>query len=107
MIPGAMNSKADCPSDATEADKMAKVPYRKAIGSLMYASVATRPDISHAVSTLSRFLDNPGQSHWEAVKRVFRYLAGTRDLSLTYGGQPHGLTGDTERDRTIERDRHS
>jgi reverse transcriptase-like protein len=63
MIPGAMYSKANCPSDATEADKMAKVPYCEAIGSLMYASVATHPDISHAVSTLSQFLDNPGQSH--------------------------------------------
>src|SRR5258708_33757366 len=98
MIPGAMYSKADCPSDATEADKMAKVPYREAIGSLMYASVATRPDISHAVSTLSRFLDNLGQSHWEAVKRVFRYLPGTRSLSLTYAADGNEPTGTTDAD---------
>jgi reverse transcriptase-like protein len=71
MILGVMYSKANCPSDATEADKMAKVPYCEAIRSLMYASVAIHPDISHAVSTLSRFLNNSGQSHWEAIKRVF------------------------------------
>ena len=64
---------------------MAKIPYREAIGSLMYAAIATRPDISFAVSTLSQFLENPGESHWEAVKRVFRYLAGTSDFLARLG----------------------
>jgi len=64
---------------------MSKTPYREAIGSLMYLAVATRPDIAFAVSTLSRFLDNPGDTHWEAVKQIFRYIAGTRSLQLTYG----------------------
>jgi len=49
---------------------MRKVPYREAIGSLMYASVATRPDISFAVSTLLQFLDNPGDAHWIGIKRT-------------------------------------
>jgi transposase InsO family protein len=68
MIPGVNYSRLESPSDATEAAHMEKVPYREAIGSLMYASVATRPDITHSVSALSRFLDNPGSTHWEAVK---------------------------------------
>jgi len=53
----------------------------------MYAAVATRPDIAFAVSTLSQFLDNPGEAHWDVVKRVFRYLSGTANLALTYGSE--------------------
>ena len=60
-------------------------PYAAAIGSLMYAAVATRPDISHAVQCLSQFTSNPSQQHVTAVKRVFRYLNGTRNLGITYG----------------------
>ena len=98
MTPGISYSSKDAPADETEAVRMAKTPYRQAIGSLMYAAVATRPDISFAVSTLSQFLENPGESHWEAVKRVFRYLAGTQEHALTYGGERHELTGYTDAD---------
>ena len=98
MIPNTSYSAKDAPADKTEAARMAKIPYREAIGSLMYASVATRPDISFAVSTLSQFLENPGEGHWEAAKHVFRYLAGTRGHGLTYGGERHELTGYTDAD---------
>jgi hypothetical protein len=98
MMPGASYSKKDSPTSPTELARMQKVPYREAIGSLMYASVATRPDITFAVSTLSQFLENPGEAHWEAAKRVFRYLSGTRDLALTYGGEKHELLGFTDAD---------
>ena len=77
---------------------MAKIPYQEAIGSLMYAAIATHPDISFAISTLSQFLENPGEGHWEAAKRVFRYLAGTRGHALTYGGEKQDLTGYTDAD---------
>ena len=96
MIPGATYSKQDSPTTPAELAHMHAVPYREAIGSLMYASVATRPDITFAVSTLSQFLDNPGEAHWEAVKRVFRYLSGTRELALTYGRERHELIGYTD-----------
>jgi ribonuclease HI len=107
MIPGINYSRLESPSDATEAARMEKVPYREAIGSLMYASVATRPDITHAVSALSRFLDNPGSTHWEAVKRVFRYLAGTRTFALTYSGDKQDLVGYTDADGASEEHRHA
>lgn len=42
-------------------------PYSEAVGSLMYAMLGTRPDISFAVTTLARFAKNPGPVHWEAV----------------------------------------
>jgi hypothetical protein len=86
---------------------MQKVPYREAIGSLMYASVATRPDITAAVSTLSQFLENPGEAHWQAAKRVFRYLSGTRDLALTYGRDRHNLLGFTDADGSSQEHRRA
>jgi hypothetical protein len=49
----------------------------------MYVAVSTRPDICKAVS---KFLENPIQQLWQAIKRIFRYLEGTRDVLLTVGG---------------------
>ena len=40
----------------------------------MYLASATRPDISFAVSKLSRFVSNPKDTHWHALERVLRYL---------------------------------
>src|SRR5437868_13929954 len=54
------------------------------IGSLMYLITCTRPDLAFSVSFLSRFSSHPLKSHHTAVKRVFRYLAGTRNVSLMY-----------------------
>ena len=105
ITPNVMYSTKDAPTDQTEAARMAKTPYRRAIGSLMYAAVATRPDISYAVSTLSQFLENPGETHWEAVKRVFRYLAGTRGHALTYGERSKsslGIQMQTDRAKTTD-----
>ena len=55
----------------------------------MYLSTCTRPDISAAVSELSKFSQNPGVAHWEGVKRVIRYVSGTVGDGLLYkrGGQ--------------------
>lgn len=77
---------------------MKQVPYREAIGSLMWAAIGTRPDIAFPVGNLSKFLDNPGIAHWEAAKRVFRYLLGTKDWCLTYGAGKQGLEGYTDAD---------
>ncbi|CAK9827496.1 Retrovirus-related Pol polyprotein from transposon TNT 1-94 [Anthophora retusa] len=50
----------------------------------MYLAVATRPDISHVVSTLAQFNDCNGEAHWVAAKRVLRYLKGTINYSINY-----------------------
>ena len=102
MIPSASYSKDDSPSSQQDAARMHKVPYHKAVGSLMYASIATQPDITFAVSTFSQFLENPGEVHWEAVKHVFRYLSGTQYYALTYGGEKHDLVGYTDADRASQ-----
>jgi hypothetical protein len=102
MVSGAVYSKDQSPNTPEEAACMQKTPYREAVGSLMYAAVATRPDIAFAVSALSQFLSNPGSIHWEAVKRVFRYLAGTKTWELTYGSEQHGLEGYTDADGSTQ-----
>ena len=83
--PNAQLSKDQCPSTPQQIDDMQKVPYREAIGSLMYAAIGTRPDITYAVTALSQYLQDPGRAHWEQAKRVIRYLKGTRDLELRFG----------------------
>ena len=73
-----------CPSSDEESKYMFKVPYANAVGCLMYLMMCTRPDISHAVSVVSRFMANPGKEHWNAVKWIFRYLIGTRDFGILF-----------------------
>ena len=60
--------------------------YQKAIGSLTYAALCTRPDISAAVGVLSQFMSNPSETHWSGVKRILRYLRGTATYGLVYDG---------------------
>ena len=60
-----------------------EVPYLSAIGALMYLASHTRPDISFAVSLLSRFGSCPTLRHWNGVKHLFRYLQGTKDRSYS------------------------
>ena len=60
-------SAVQCPQTDAEQDEMASLPYSGAVGSLMYAMILTRPDISHAVSVVSRFMANLGHEHWRAV----------------------------------------
>ena len=107
MVPGTIYSKKDLPFSPDEAARMQCVPYRQAIGSLMYLAVATHPNIAFTVSILSRFLDNPGDMHWQAVKRIYRYLKPTKDLQLTYGSERHDLEGYTDADGGSQEDRHT
>lgn len=61
--------------------------YRKAVGSLMYIAICTRPDISFAVGVLSRFLEKPNQLHWDSFIHVLRYLKSTDNLTIKYTSQ--------------------
>jgi hypothetical protein len=67
--------------------------YSQMIGSLMYLASAIRPDISFAVSKLSRFTSNPGDDHWRALERVMHYLVGTMEYGIYYSGFPAVLEG--------------
>ncbi|KAL1198468.1 Retrovirus-related Pol polyprotein from transposon TNT 1-94 [Cardamine amara subsp. amara] len=66
---------------------MAQVPYASAVGYLTYAMVCTRPDLAQAVSQVSKYMSNPRKQHWEAVKWILRYLRGTTNYSLMFGGE--------------------
>lgn len=77
-------STSDCPTiGSNEWHDMQRTPYRECVGKLTYLSRITRPDISFAVSVVNRFLHNPGHRHWNAVKRILRYLKGTLHYELT------------------------
>ena len=56
-------SKRLCPSTEKEKGEMSVISYSSAVGSLMYAMVCTRPNISHEVGVVSRFLENPSKAH--------------------------------------------
>jgi len=82
-----------CPKIDKEKEAMGNVPYASAVGSLMYAMLCTWPDICFAISLVSRYQSNPGQAHWQAVKRIMRYLRGTTNLVLCYQGRDLKLRG--------------
>ncbi|GFQ95685.1 retrovirus-related Pol polyprotein from transposon TNT 1-94 [Trichonephila clavata] len=65
---------------------LADVPYRETVGSLMFLATVTRPDIAYAVGVLSQVLDKPLQVHWTMVKRILRYLNGTKKCGIMYLG---------------------
>ncbi|KAE8676468.1 hypothetical protein F3Y22_tig00111594pilonHSYRG00060 [Hibiscus syriacus] len=89
-------SKEESPK--TERAYMVKVPYASAIGSLMYVMVCTRPYIAHAVGAVSRYMNNPGKVHWEAVKWILRYLQGTTNKALCFKGGDMILPGYVDAD---------
>jgi hypothetical protein len=61
-------SYSQSPSTDSDFEYMSKVPYSSVVGSLMYVMVCSRPDLSYAMSLISRYMANPGKEHWNAVK---------------------------------------
>jgi Reverse transcriptase (RNA-dependent DNA polymerase) len=60
-------------------------PYRELVGSLMYLSVCTRPDISQAVGALARYMSAPKKEHWDAALSLLRYVRGTTAFGICFG----------------------
>jgi hypothetical protein len=75
---------APAPSSADSAKLEGLFRYRGAIGELIWAMITCRPEISFPVTKLSQFATAPAKLHYDAVKRIFRYLNGTLDHGLTY-----------------------
>jgi hypothetical protein len=63
--------------------------YRQMVGSLMYASISTRPDITHATNIVARHMSNPSQADMTKVRRIFKYLANARHHGLVYTSNQH------------------
>ena len=74
----------------------------------MYAMVSTRPDISHAVGVVSKYMENPDKERWATMKLVLRYLRGTSDYCITYndgcelvcGYVDYDFAGDSDKRRS-------
>ena len=81
---------------------MHNIPYQQAVGSLIHLASGTQPNITFVTSFVAKFCSNPGWGHWEAVKRIYRYLVGTKTLALTFGTQTSGLIGYVDADGTTQ-----
>ena len=66
----------------SETEFMQSVPYRESVGALFYLCRGTRFDIAHAVSEVARFMERPAPEHWDAVLRIYSYLARTKNVAL-------------------------
>lgn len=81
-----------------------RISYQSKVGSLMYAMLATRPDIAFAVSVVSRYSANPTPAHLTIVHGILRYLKGTIDLKLVFDGKLGELIGYSDADRAGDQD---
>jgi hypothetical protein len=63
-----------------------QLQYPETVGSINYAAIVTRPDISFAAGMLGKYSANPSKVHWEAVKRVLKYVKKTLHYGLELGG---------------------
>jgi hypothetical protein len=84
MDPGFLSGLAHM--DSSSLSGIAMDVYHSLLGSLLYAAVCTRPDVSTALSILGSVQAHPTEAHLHAMKKVLRYLHGTIDMRLTFGG---------------------
>ena len=77
-------SKSDCPTSEGDELYMKTIPYREAVGSLLWLSNGTRPDVAFAVNQVARYMENPGVKHWNAVLRILMYLKGTQHFNIVF-----------------------
>jgi hypothetical protein len=83
MVPN-KNLMEHIPRTEEEASAMIRVHHREAICALLYLSICTRPDIAVAVCTLAKQVQKPCTLHWKGVKRILRYLQGTKNKALLF-----------------------
>ena len=100
---------APCNEDEAFQDQ---TKYRAAIGSLMFAAIATRPDIAYATNFLAQFNGKASQKHWNAIKHIFRYLKFTINTGILYDRSRHAepkftLTAYSDADNGKNHDRKS
>lgn len=78
--PADPSEKLEYPTDKKDLG----LPYRELVGSLIYLSIISRPDIAYSVGMVSRFLDKCNEMHWCAAKCVPLYSKGTRSLGRLF-----------------------
>ncbi len=85
-----------------ESELVDQCRYQSAVGSLLYLSMKTRPDIAYAVNSVARFCSKPAKEHWLAVKRVFRYLKVSTHFGLLYCKEQEDLNGYSDADWGVD-----
>jgi len=95
---GSSQTAGDQPLKATEQQRFMEIT-----GTLMYASISTRPDISHAVHRLASNMQAPTRQHMADAERCLRYLAGTKDVGLIFGSrsEPTSVLAGDSRGRSL------
>ncbi|KAE8716517.1 hypothetical protein F3Y22_tig00110114pilonHSYRG00185 [Hibiscus syriacus] len=100
-------SSSMSPNSEEERMEMSRVPYASAVRSLMFAMICTRPDIAQAVGVVSRYMANSGKEHWNTIKRILRYIKGTSNVALYYGGSNLLINGYVDSDYARDLDKIS
>lgn len=89
--PNAHLTASMLPTSEGEKLDMTKVPYKSAVGALLYLANATRTDVTYSVGPVVKYCANPQPAHWIAVKRILAYLKGTFNLGIWLGGTNEGV----------------
>ena len=100
-------SEKQSPQTMGEITHMHNIPYWQAVGSLIHLASGTQSNITFATSFVAQFCSNPGWGHWETVKRIYRYLIGTKTLVLTFGTQTSGLISYVDADGATQEHCHA
>jgi hypothetical protein len=96
-------SDDQAPHNAEEHPEMDRHPYAAVVGALHYLADVTWPDISYVVRYLAKFLRNPGNAHWTAIKQFYQYLQTTQNYWLVLSGNGPNLLSYSDADsRTHE-----
>jgi hypothetical protein len=90
--------------DEYTADKNLRTNYQSVVRSLMYIMLKTRFDITYFISMISRYVFNLIQNHWQAVKRIFRYLRRTHQMKLIFREALKSLENYTNSDWAEDQD---
>ena len=107
MLPGEVFSKDQCPVTPSQHFAMRNFPYAEGIGHVLWPVMVSRPDTLCAVGILAQFVQNPGETHWDALMRVIAYLNTTKDYWLTFGHGASQLEGYSDADWASQTHRHS
>lgn len=104
--PADTSTKLSIHTVTPENSLVGKIPYQEAVGALLYLAQGTRPDIAYAVNDVSRFNNCHDESHWKAIKRIFRYLRGTAGMKLRYSkSNDEGMIAYSDSDWASETDK--
>ena len=104
MVSGITLLKSLCPQIYDERTHMSMIPYASAIGSIMYAMLCTRPDVSYALSVMRIYQLDSGMGHWDAVKNILKYLRRNKDVFLIYGDGDLSVNGYSDASFQSDRD---